>query len=153
MIEQNERIPVGFDKPTTHNISVRHTQRCHPFYVSRRWIKLRAIILARNPVCQLCDRTLANTVDHVDNNRLNNSLCNLWSLCQSCHSWKTNNIDYGLPGSLKDSVNSIADYQRMMVELRLAEYIDYTQCDLSECRIQFIKQVYQRDNVDQLSQH
>lgn len=55
------------------------------------WNKLRAFILARDPICKGCENALSNECDH----RLplerggSNDPENLQGLCQTCHSRKT----------------------------------------------------------------
>ncbi|MDO8264633.1 MAG: HNH endonuclease signature motif containing protein [Gallionella sp.] len=57
------------------------------------WRKLRASVLACEPLCRHCTArglTVAATdVDHRDNDPTNNELVNLQPLCRSCHSLKT----------------------------------------------------------------
>lgn len=58
------------------------------------WRRLRAQVLAEQPLCRDCDRegrlVLATEVDHQDNNPANNSRDNLVGLCKPHHSRKTN---------------------------------------------------------------
>ena len=58
-----------------------------------RWRKIRAGVLAREPLCRHCaeiGRTEpATDVDHIDGNAFNNARDNLCALCKSCHSRKT----------------------------------------------------------------
>lgn len=61
---------------------------------SAAWAKLRAQVLAEQPLCQHCMDdynmvTPATDVDHIDNDGDNNERGNLASLCHSCHSKKT----------------------------------------------------------------
>jgi len=60
---------------------------------SAAWRRLRALVLADNPLCLMCERmgrvTLATDVDHHDGNPGNNDRSNLVPLCHSCHSHKT----------------------------------------------------------------
>ena len=62
------------------------------------WRRLRALILARKPVCQVCGREEATDVDHTDSlisggARLDESNCT--PMCKSCHSKKTCRVDGG----------------------------------------------------------
>ena len=60
---------------------------------SAAWQRLRAQVLAEQPLCEHCyddgKVTPATDVDHIDNNGDNNARDNLASLCHSCHSIKT----------------------------------------------------------------
>lgn len=57
------------------------------------WRKLRARVLAEQPMCADCYNagrlTLATDVDHADNDPSNNERSNLIGLCHACHSAKT----------------------------------------------------------------
>ena len=60
---------------------------------SEAWRKLRAHVLAGEPLCRHCTAmglTVAATeIDHRDNNPANNDRVNLCPLCKPCHSRKT----------------------------------------------------------------
>ncbi|WP_174258324.1 HNH endonuclease signature motif containing protein [Variovorax sp. PBL-H6] len=57
------------------------------------WQRLRASVLAGEPLCRQCTAegrtTVATDVDHRDGNPGNNDALNLQPLCHSCHSRKT----------------------------------------------------------------
>lgn len=59
----------------------------------RQWRKVRAAVLADEPLCRMCAEqgtTMAATeVDHVDGNSSNNDRANLRPLCKPCHSRRT----------------------------------------------------------------
>ena len=66
-------------------------------YGTRRWRRLRAIQLARQPLCQECEKvgrvTPATVADHKTPIRQGGekwSIDNLQSLCARCHQAKTN---------------------------------------------------------------
>ena len=63
---------------------------------SSRWRKLRAAVLAREPLCRRCG-DVANTVDHVSGDPSDNSAQNLAPMCAPCHSHKTGRERAGLP--------------------------------------------------------
>jgi len=58
------------------------------------WRKLRASVLAEEPLCRHCRdagrATPATDVDHINDDPSDNSRDNLQSLCHECHSRKTN---------------------------------------------------------------
>lgn len=58
-----------------------------------RWRKIRAIVLAEEPLCRECARNgkivVATDVDHIDGNVENMARSNLCPLCHECHSRKT----------------------------------------------------------------
>jgi 5-methylcytosine-specific restriction protein A len=60
---------------------------------SAAWHKLRASVLASEPLCRLCAAqgltVVATCVDHIDNNPANNDPSNLQPLDHECHSRKT----------------------------------------------------------------
>lgn len=57
------------------------------------WRKLRAFVLAGEPLCRHCTArgltVIATDLDHRDNDPSNNDMVNLVPLCHSCHSLKT----------------------------------------------------------------
>ena len=58
------------------------------------WRKLRAHVLAGEPLCRHCTArgltVVATDLDHRDNDPTNNEATNLTPLCRECHSRKTN---------------------------------------------------------------
>lgn len=57
-----------------------------------RWLQLRKMVLARDPVCMICHNEPSHHVDHVLAIRQGGAkwqLDNLQGLCASCHSIKT----------------------------------------------------------------
>lgn len=58
-----------------------------------RWRKVRAMALARQPLCCDCQRagrtTAATEVHHIDGNPRHNAFDNLMPLCKRCHSRRT----------------------------------------------------------------
>lgn len=61
------------------------------------WRRLRAQVLAEEPLCRLCAPkvTAATVVDHIDGDSWNNARSNLQPLCASCHGIKTARDDGG----------------------------------------------------------
>jgi 5-methylcytosine-specific restriction protein A len=64
------------------------------FYKSARWLKVRLVVLQRDPVCTVCHRVPSTEVDHVldraDRPDLELDESNLKGKCKPCHSRKTN---------------------------------------------------------------
>ena len=68
------------------------------------WRKLRALVLAHQPLCACGCLMPADTVDHIDGNATNNAMANLQAMTAACHSRKTVAQDGGFgrkPGSVK----------------------------------------------------
>lgn len=60
----------------------------------RRWKKLRKIVLARDPICKICDKAPSTEVDHIvprppDQHAADVTEEELQGLCKPCHSSKT----------------------------------------------------------------
>ncbi|GAA3928669.1 hypothetical protein GCM10022229_22920 [Luteimonas lutimaris] len=64
---------------------------------SYRWQRLRAAVLARDPLCRDCKHP-ATDVDHDDGDPSNNAPHNLVPRCHSCHSIKTMREQHGTHG-------------------------------------------------------
>lgn len=79
-------------KPTGRDADPRRTIPLN----SSRWQKLRARVLAEQPLCAMCDQP-ANVVDHANGNPGDNSRRNLTALCEPCHNHKTQRQRAGLP--------------------------------------------------------
>jgi 5-methylcytosine-specific restriction enzyme A len=85
----------------------RQRQPNHRFYCSARWLKLRSIKLARDPLCEECEckgeTTPATEVDHTiprqDRPDLELDIRNLRSMCKSHHSRKTRQEQLARRGS------------------------------------------------------
>ena len=62
-------------------------------YSTKRWQVLRRQALMAHPICQICGKAIADTVDHVTPHRGNTDLFfdpgNLQALCKRCHDRKT----------------------------------------------------------------
>lgn len=62
-------------------------------YGSARWQRLRKIKLAKNPMCEICNRQLAVQVHHLlkarDNPEQQFNMSNLQSVCLLCHARET----------------------------------------------------------------
>ena len=63
------------------------------FYESSAWRRLRRIKLQMNPICEMCHKEKANTVDHVipikQSPETALDINGLQSLCASCHGRKS----------------------------------------------------------------
>jgi 5-methylcytosine-specific restriction endonuclease McrA len=59
------------------------------FYMSPRWKALRKLFIDRNPLCEVCERAIANQVHHKkprkDYPELSYEWSNLQALCRPCH--------------------------------------------------------------------
>jgi 5-methylcytosine-specific restriction protein A len=81
---------LGYERPTSAERGYGH-----------QWRKLRARILARDPICTECGRAPSNTVDHVRARTAGGTddEANLRGVCARCHNSKTAAVDgaYGNP--------------------------------------------------------
>lgn len=72
---------------------------------SAAWRKLRAAVLAIEPLCRECAKhrrvRAANHVDHINGDASNNDMPNLQPLCAPCHSRKTATEDGGWGNTAK----------------------------------------------------
>ncbi|WP_081280931.1 HNH endonuclease signature motif containing protein [Stenotrophomonas maltophilia] len=84
-------------KETTAQVRKRQARRALPTNCSL-WRRLRAVVLAREPLCRCCAGQgragqgrvrPATEVDHIDGDDSNNADSNLQPLCRPCHSAKT----------------------------------------------------------------
>jgi len=77
---------------------------------SSAWRKLRAAVLADEPLCRMCAARgitePATDVDHISGDPSDNSRSNLQPLCHSCHSIKTAR-DHGKNVSLGCDINGM----------------------------------------------
>ena len=78
---------------------------------SAAWQKLRASVLAEDPLCWDCQRLghveIATDVDHDDGNPGNNSRENLVPRCHSCHAHKTMRERHGKTAVMGCDVNGV----------------------------------------------
>jgi len=69
------------------------------WYHRAHWKRLRTLVLAREPICRICNRAAATTADHVIPHKgkweLFSALENLEGICDECHSRKTAREDGG----------------------------------------------------------
>jgi len=69
------------------------------WYSRAHWRRLRTLVLARDPVCKMCNRAASTVADHIKPHRgvweLFCDLLNLQGLCHECHSRKTAAEDSG----------------------------------------------------------
>lgn len=61
-----------------------------------RWQRLRKMVLARDPICKICNREPSTDADHIVAKPVGrDAMENLRGLCHSCHSKKTVREDSG----------------------------------------------------------
>ena len=69
------------------------------WYQTAHWKNLRTIVLARDPICKVCERRASTVADHIKPHRgiwaLFVDLLNLQGLCVECHNRKTAQEDGG----------------------------------------------------------
>lgn len=69
------------------------------WYKRAHWKRLRTIVLARDPVCKICNRNASTIADHIKPHKgiwaLFCDLMNLQGLCKECHDRKTAAEDGG----------------------------------------------------------
>ena len=69
------------------------------WYHRRMWYNLRGMVLARDPICRMCNRNPATIADHIIPHKgiweLFSDLLNLQGLCGECHARKTAREDGG----------------------------------------------------------
>jgi len=63
----------------------------HPRSAGDRWMKLRRVILAEEPICMICRRAASAEVDHILPLSKGGTDCrdNLQGVCKECHNEKT----------------------------------------------------------------
>ena len=70
------------------------------WYKRAHWHRLRTLVLARDPVCKICNRNESTIADHIKPHRgiwaLFCDMLNLQGLCKECHDRKTASEDGGL---------------------------------------------------------
>jgi len=75
------------------DIERKHDQPWRAWYHTAHWKNLRTLILARDPICKLCNRVASVIADHIKPHRGNWTLfCdlgNLQGLCTPCHNEKS----------------------------------------------------------------
>ncbi len=71
----------------------RAQQPYRQLYASPAWKRLHDFILARDPICKVCDRAPSKVADHIRDHKGNNNLFfdrnNLRGVCKPCHDSKT----------------------------------------------------------------
>ncbi|HEL4191523.1 TPA: HNH endonuclease [Stenotrophomonas maltophilia] len=79
-------------KETSAQVRKRQVRRALPTN-STLWRRIRAVVLAREPLCRCCAEQgkvrAATEVDHIDGDDANHADSNLQPLCRPCHSAKT----------------------------------------------------------------
>ncbi len=102
-------------KETSAQVRKRQARRALPTN-SSLWRRIRAVVLAREPLCRCCagqGRVRAATeVDHIDGDDGNHADSNLQPLCRPCHSAKTarENGGFGRDRSQNGEAERAASY-------------------------------------------
>lgn len=69
------------------------------WYHRAHWYRLRGMVLARDPICKMCNRNPSTIADHILPHKgiweLFSDLLNLQGLCKGCHDIKTSREDGG----------------------------------------------------------
>lgn len=81
------------------NQPARVKQPWDKWYRRAHWLRLRGLVLARDPICKMCQRSASTVADHIKAHKGNWTLfCdlnNLQGLCHTCHNLKTAKEDGG----------------------------------------------------------
>jgi 5-methylcytosine-specific restriction endonuclease McrA len=82
----------------------RHNQPWRKMYNCVTWRRLRTLVLARDPVCKICNRAAATVADHKRDHKgdpkLFYDMNNLQGLCAPCHDLKTGETSH--PGTSEE---------------------------------------------------
>lgn len=76
-----------------------YSKEIEKWYHRAHWRNLRTLVLARDPVCMMCQRNAATIADHIIPHKgawsLFTDLKNLQGVCKPCHDRKTAREDGG----------------------------------------------------------
>jgi 5-methylcytosine-specific restriction protein A len=77
------------------------------WYHRAHWRRLRGLVLARDPICTICNRAASNVADHKRPHKgdwaLFCDMNNLQGVCKPCHDLKTATEDGGFGSAPKDA--------------------------------------------------
>lgn len=87
------------DRKQRYDAKRQATQPWRSLYSTKEWKRIRAEVLARQPVCRICRKAKSDTVDHVQKHggdRIKFFAGPFMGLCASCHnshkqSWEKGN--------------------------------------------------------------
>src|SRR5208337_119642 len=81
------------------------------WYRRAHWLRLRTLVLARDPICRMCHRNASTVADHIKAHKgiweLFCDLLNLQGLCAVCHNIKTSMEDGGF-GNKQKKIDPLA---------------------------------------------
>jgi 5-methylcytosine-specific restriction endonuclease McrA len=87
------------DENRAHERNRNQNEPWRKWYHTAHWRKLRGQVLARDPICKICNRAPSRIADHIRPHRgvwaLFCDLLNLQGLCKICHDRKTATEDGG----------------------------------------------------------
>lgn len=95
------------DRKQRYDAKRQATQPWRSLYSTKEWKRIRAEVLARQPVCRICRKAKSDTVDHVQKHGgdpVKFFTGKLQALCAKCHNGvkqsheKTNKSAIGLDG-------------------------------------------------------
>lgn len=83
----------------SHAFATRQKNPWDKWYRRAHWLRLRTLVLARDPVCKMCQRNASTVADHIVPHKgvweLFCDMLNLQGLCGPCHDKKTAREDGG----------------------------------------------------------
>jgi len=110
--EQHQKPPEIKDEARLHERNRTRNEPWRKWYHTAHWRNLRTIVLARDPICKLCNRAASTVADHIRPHKgvwyLFCDLLNLQGVCKVCHDKKTATEDGGFGTQPKDENAPVA---------------------------------------------